>query len=74
MGEYNWINNALNSVGKFVESFGYSETRIPSDPYLIPETKINNSYPFPYTVEQTIRVTYNGKPKKRDPARNWSKK
>jgi hypothetical protein len=28
---------------------------------------------YPYTVEQTIRVTHHSKPKRRDPARKWNK-
>ena len=27
---------------------------------------------YPYTVEQTIRVTHHSKPKRRDPARKWN--
>ncbi len=72
MGDYNWINKALTSVGKFVESFGYSETKLPSDAYLIPEMRINNMYP--YTFEQTVRVTHYNKPKRRDPARKANRR
>jgi len=28
---------------------------------------------YPYTFEQTIRVTHHSKPKRRDPARQWKK-
>ena len=28
---------------------------------------------YPYTVEQTIRVTHHSKPKRRDPARKYNK-
>jgi hypothetical protein len=72
MGEYNWIKNTLGSIGWFVESFGYSETKLPSDAYLIPEMRINNTYP--YTFEQTVRVTHYNKPKRRDPARKANRR
>ena len=65
MGEYNWIKNTLGSIGWFVESFGYSETKPP-----ITEIRVNNMYP--YTFEQTVRVTHYNKPKRRDPARRWN--
>ena len=68
MVEYNWIKN----IGKFLESFGYWGTKFPTDPYIIPEMRINNMYP--YTVEQTVKVTHYSKPNRRDPARNWRKK
>lgn len=72
MGEYNW----MDSIKKIINiATGYYETRVPpSDPYLIPESRINNFYPFPYTVEQTVRVTYNGKPKRRDPSRKVNRR
>lgn len=60
MVEYNWLSNTLSSIGKFVESFGYSEIRV------------NNMYP--YTFEQTIKVTHYNKPKRRDAARSWKNK
>jgi hypothetical protein len=28
---------------------------------------------YPYTFEQTVKVTHYSKPKRRDPARNWRK-
>jgi hypothetical protein len=70
MGDYHWmdsIKKIINSVAK-----GYSETESPViDPYIIPEMRINNMYP--YTFEQTVKVTHYSKPKRRDPARNWRK-
>jgi hypothetical protein len=70
MGDYHWmdsIKKIINSVAK-----GYSETKSPViDPYIIPEMRINNMYP--YTFEQTVKVTHYSKPKRRDPARNWRK-
>jgi len=60
----------LENAAKWVEGFGYVETKIPSDPYLIPEMRINNMYP--YTFEQTIKVTHHSKPKRRDAARKWN--
>ena len=70
MGEYNW----MDSVKKIINiATGYYDTKPPhSDPYPIPEMRINNMYP--YTVEQTVKVTHYVKPKRRDPARNWRKK
>jgi hypothetical protein len=70
MGEYNW----MDSVKKIINiATGYYDTKLPpSDPYLIPEMRINNMYP--YTVEQTVKVTHYSKPKRRDPSRNWRKK
>jgi hypothetical protein len=36
------------------------------------EIRVNNMYP--YTFEQTIRVTHHSKPKRRDASRNWRNK
>jgi hypothetical protein len=70
MGDYHWMDSVkkiINSVAK-----GYSETKSPViDPYIIPEMRINSIYP--YTFEQTVKVTHYSKPKRRDPARNWRK-
>jgi hypothetical protein len=70
MGDYHWMDSVkkiINSVAK-----GYSETKSPViDPYIIPEMRINSMYP--YTFEQTVKVTHYSKPKRRDPARNWRK-
>jgi hypothetical protein len=72
MGEYNWRDKVLNRINKLFNC-GYYETKTPLvDPHPIPEIKINSIYP--YTVEQTIKVTHYSKPKRRDPARNWTKK
>jgi Ni,Fe-hydrogenase I cytochrome b subunit len=70
MGEYNW----MDSVKKIINiATGYYDTKLPiSDPYLIPEMRINNTYP--YTFEQTVRVTHYNKPKKRDPARKANRR
>lgn len=71
MGDYNW----MDSVKKIINSvaLGYSETKIPLvDPYIIPEMRINNMYP--YTFEQTVRVTHYNKPKRRDPARKANRR
>jgi len=71
MGDYYWIDSVkkiINSVAK-----GYYDTKVPLvDPYPIPEIRVNNLYP--YTVEQTVKVTHYSKPKRRDPARNWRQK
>ncbi|NDB59434.1 hypothetical protein EB001_13435 [bacterium] len=70
MGEYYW----MDSVKKIINSMtaGYYETKTPSDAYLIPEMRINNMYP--YTFEQTVRVTHYNKPKRRDPARKANRR
>jgi len=71
MGDYYWFD----SVKKIINSvaLGYSETKVPLvDPYIIPETRINNMYP--YTFEQTVRVTHYNKPKRRDPARKANRR
>lgn len=71
MADYYW----MDSVKKIINSLalGYYETKTPLvDPYLIPEMRINNMYP--YTVEQTVKVTHYRKPKRRDPARSWRNK
>jgi hypothetical protein len=66
MGDYYWMDSVkkiINSVAK-----GYYETRPPLvDPYIIPDSM------YPYTFEQTVKVTHYSKPKRRDPARNWRK-
>ncbi len=67
MGEHNWIKDTLGNIGKFVESFGYSETKPP-----ITEIRVNNMYP--YTCEQTVRVTHYNKPKRRDPSRKVNRR
>jgi hypothetical protein len=69
MGDYYWFDG----VKKIIDSVtkGYCDTKLPLvDPYLVPETRINNMYP--YTFEQTVRVTHYNKPKRRDPARRWN--
>jgi hypothetical protein len=71
MGDYHW----MDSVKKIINSVasGYYETKVPLvDPYIMPEMSINSMYP--YTVEQTVKVTHYSKPKRRDPSRNWRKK
>ena len=61
MGEWtNFCSRIINDTAKWVEGFGYAETNIPT-------MRINNMYP--YTLEQTIKVTRHNKPKRRDPAR-----
>jgi hypothetical protein len=71
MGDYYWFDG----VKKIIDSVtkGYCDTKLPLvDPYIIPEMSINSMYP--YTVEQTVKVTHYSKPKRRDPSRNWRKK
>jgi hypothetical protein len=72
MSEYNWINKLIESFGYFGKVAVDSDTKIPSDYYYSPEIRVNSMYP--YTFEQTIRVTHYSKPKRRDPSRNWRKK
>lgn len=70
MGEWsNFCGQIFKDAAKFVESFGYSEKseRCYSSP-IVP-----NGF-SPYMVEQTIRVTYNGKPKRRDPSRKVNRR
>ncbi len=70
MGEWtNFGTRIVSETLRWVEGFGYAEK--PIDRHITPLTPSGFS---PYTVEQTIRVTYNGKPKRRDPSRNWRKK
>ncbi len=67
-----WINfcsRILDDTAKWVEGFGYSEK-----PIKYYSTPVIPSGFSPYTVEQTIRITYNGKPKRRDPARKVNRR
>jgi hypothetical protein len=71
MGDYHWMDSVKKIINSL--SLGYSETKIPLvDPYTIPEIRINHTYP--YTFEQTVKVTHYSKPRRRDPSRNWRKK
>jgi hypothetical protein len=44
-----------------------------SKPLVAPTVPIMYNDLYPYTFEQTIRVTHHSKPKRRDPARKWNK-
>ena len=65
-----WLSDEsklIRNIGKFVESFGYSETKPP-----ITEIRVNDMYP--YNFEQTVSVTHYNKPKRRDPARRMNRR
>jgi hypothetical protein len=71
MVDYNWMDSFKKIINSL--SLGYSETKTPLiDPYTIPEIRINNAYP--YTFEQTVRVTHYSKPKRRDPSRKVNRR
>lgn len=65
MAEYDWWTNAKKLFGSLV-------TQNTTAVLPVQEYRFNEMYP--YTVEQTIRVTHHTKPKRRDPSRNWRKK
>jgi hypothetical protein len=64
MAEYDWLANAK----QFFSSFGTQKTTsvLPVQEYRFNET-------YPYTVEQTIKVTHHSKPKRRDASRRWKR-
>lgn len=65
------IKQYLKDFGWFIESFGYNETKSPTP--VAPTEFIMYNDMYPYTMEQTIRVTHHSKPLRRDPARKWNK-
>jgi len=65
MSEYDWWTN----VQQFFTNLGTKHTTA-SLP--VQEYRFNEMYP--YTIEQTIKVTHHTKPKRRDPSRNWRNK
>ena len=65
------LNKYFKDFGWFVESFGYNETK--SQTQVAPQTVVMYNDMYPYTFEQTIRVTHHSKPKRRDPSRKWNK-
>lgn len=44
-----------------------------SKPIVAPTMSVMYNDMYPYTVEQTIRITHHSKPKRRDPARKYNK-
>ena len=70
MGEWtNFGTRIFSETLRWVEGFGYAEK-----PMGYHRTPLTPSGFSPYTVQQTIRVTYNGKPKRRDPARKVNRR
>jgi hypothetical protein len=60
MAEYGWVKQILNSIG-----IDYQESKP------VQEYRFNEMYP--YTVEQTVKVTHYTKPKRRDASRRWKR-
>lgn len=65
----NLIKETLKFVGDTLESFGYTETKT----FVAPTTFVTYNDMYPYTLEQTIRVTHHSKPLRRNAARRWNK-
>ena len=70
MGEWTDFGTRIfNETLRWVEGFGHAEK--PIDCHRTPLIPYDFS---PYTMEQTIRMTYNTKPKRRDPARKFNRR